>query len=100
MLLALRTEGSARGRVSVKSTTASTRRNEGDDMSTSKKLAKKLSLRAVTLRNLTADELGEVHGGASVQSYIVCPSAGGECPSAMGNCPSAGGKCQSAQGKC
>lgn len=69
-------------------------------MSKSNKLAKKLSVTAETLRKLTAEELGDIQGGASLQSYIVCPSAGGNCASAMGNCPSAGGKCPSAQGGC
>lgn len=69
-------------------------------MNKSNKLTKKLSVTAETLRNLTAAELGDIQGGASLQSYIVCPSAGGNCASAMGNCPSAGGKCPSAQGGC
>jgi hypothetical protein len=67
----------------------------------SKTKLRKLSLSTETLRNLSTDELGDVAGGASLQSYIVCPSAGGKCPSAMGNCPSAaGGDCPSAQGGC
>jgi hypothetical protein len=69
-------------------------------MTKASKLSRKLSLTTETLRDLSTDELGGINGGASVQSYIVCPSAGGECPSAMGNCPSAGGNCPSAQGKC
>jgi hypothetical protein len=69
-------------------------------MSKSNKLAKRLSLSRETLRSLTDAELGDIQGGASVQSYIVCPSAGGQCPSAIGNCPSAGGNCPSAQGGC
>jgi hypothetical protein len=74
---------------------------EEQTMIKTKKLAKTLSLSAETLRNLNVEELGEVAGGASVASWIVCPSAGGKCPSAMGNCPSAaGGHCGSAQGGC
>jgi hypothetical protein len=69
-------------------------------MKPSHKPARKLALDTETLRHLSADQLGDVNGGASVASYIVCPSAGGECPSAMGNCPSAGGQCPSAQGGC
>ena len=69
-------------------------------MTKTNKLTKKLSISAETLRDLSAEQLGDVAGGASVASYIVCPSAGGKCPSAMGNCPSAGGECPSAQGGC
>jgi hypothetical protein len=70
-------------------------------MSKSNKLAKKLSLNTETLRILSDNELDGANGGAvSVQSWIVCPSAGGNCQSAQGNCPSANGDCRSVQGGC
>ena len=63
---------------------------------------KKLSLSIETLRVLADRDLDRVVGGISVQSYIVCPSAGdkAECPSALGNCVSYQGECKSVQGDC